>query len=78
MPDPPNQPRRLVSYYGEYAPTRFKRRNGRPLKLRAQQDIAKRLGLPLIFAGGEPLVDPEEADEVVRTSESCRRSSHQS
>ena len=40
--------------------------NGRlAAKKRALLNIVKRKKLPLIYAGGEPLVDPAQCDEVL-------------
>src|SRR3954468_21461699 len=58
---------RLIDYYKEYAPLRFRTAAGDPVKRRSQQIIAKRLNLPLIRAGGSVLVDPQEADDVLRS-----------
>jgi hypothetical protein len=55
----------LVSYY-EYAATRFRKRDGTPLKKRAVQLIATKYRLPIIQIGNTCLVDPDAADEVLR------------
>jgi hypothetical protein len=58
-----DRPRRLLRFYSEYGPSRFKKRSGEPVKLRSLQNAAKRLRLPLIHVGpGEPLIDPVAGD----------------
>ena len=57
---------KLVDYYREYAPSRFRLPNGEPVKKRSQQLIAKRYQLPVIRIGHSCLIDPEAADERLR------------
>lgn len=56
----------LIRYFEEYAPSRFKKPDGTPYKLRTQYNLAKKLQLPLIHAGHTTLIDPERADAVLR------------
>jgi hypothetical protein len=67
MSDQPEETqRRPVSYYREYGPSRFRKKNGKPLKLRALQNAARRFRLPLITGAGEPLIVPEMGDRRLR------------
>jgi len=67
MPDAiDDRPSKLIPFFSVYAPQTFRRTDGQPLKKRALLNIVKRKKLPLIYAGGEPLVDPAQCDEVLR------------
>jgi hypothetical protein len=55
-----------VDYFREYAPTRFHKRDGTPLKRRACQLIAIKYRLPVFQIGNTSLVYPDEADAELR------------
>jgi hypothetical protein len=52
----------LVPYYEVYAPARFPSAKTK----RAQQNIARKLRLPLIKAGHSTLIDPQMGDDRLR------------
>ena len=57
----------LVDYFGTYAPERFKKRNGQPLGSRSYEKKIYQFGLEVIRTGNGALIDPEKADDKLRT-----------
>jgi hypothetical protein len=58
-------PSRFKPFFTEFGPKQFKKKNGEPVKHRALLNIAKRLQLPLIYAGGEAVIDVPLAEEII-------------
>jgi hypothetical protein len=62
-----NAPSSLVSYFENYAPSRFIKKNGKPVHLRQQQINIRKFGLPIIeTTKGNPLIDPVAGDNRLR------------
>jgi hypothetical protein len=59
----------LVDYYTEYAPTRFRHRNGQPLGQRSFDMKIHQFNLPVIRTGYGVLIDPQKADARLREFE---------
>jgi hypothetical protein len=56
----------LVSFYDEYGPSRFRKKNGSSPKRRALQILAREYDLPLIRIGHAVLIDPQAGDDRLR------------
>lgn len=68
MSEDTSQPR-LVNYYAVYAPSRFQKRNGKPLGYRSYETKIKQFDLPVIYAAQGVLIDPERGDAKRREFE---------
>ena len=56
----------LVDFFADYGPQRFRKRDGRPLGVRALQLKIHQFDLPVIVVGRGALIDPVEGDEQLR------------
>ena len=56
----------LLSFYDEYGPSRFRKRDGSSPKRRALQILAREHDLPLIRIGHAVLIDPKAGDDRLR------------
>jgi hypothetical protein len=66
MPDPNTDTTpKFARFYTEYGPSRFKKRNGEPVKLRSLQNAVRKFGIKLIRGCGEPMVDVAATDAQI-------------
>jgi hypothetical protein len=56
----------LVDYFNDWAPKRFRARNGKPLSKRSHELKIHKFNLPVIWTGHAALIDEQQGDDRLR------------